>query len=97
MVTGHIETTIIKNESEINEKIKSDSAGQGKILVASAHPQGGNKMGSDPNKSVVDSYCRSHDIQNLYICDASVFPTSVGVNPQLTVLMLATIAADHIY
>jgi len=96
VVTGHLETTIIKNENEIEEKIKSDSVGPGKLLIASAHPQGGNKMGSDPNSSVVDSYCKSHEVQNLYICDASVFPTSVGVNPQLTVLMLATIAADHI-
>ncbi len=97
VITGHIETTIIKNEGEIEEKIKSDSAGQGKLLIASAHPQGGNKMGSDSNVAVVDSYCKSHDLENLYICDASVFPTSIGVNPQLTVLMLATIAADHIY
>ena len=95
VITGHIETTIIKSEDEIESKIKPDSAGQGKLLIASAHPQGGNIMGSDPAKSVVDSYCKSHDISNLYICDASVFPTSVGVNPQLTVLMLATIAAEH--
>ena len=97
MITGHIETTIIKSEDEIESKIKPDSTGQGKLLIASAHPQGGNIMGSDPAKSVVDSYCKSYDVSNLYICDASIFPTSVGVNPQLTVLMLATIAAEHMY
>ncbi len=96
IITGHIDPIIIQNEADIS-KIKDDSAGQGKLLIASAHPQGGNTMGEDPNKSVVNSFCKSHDISNLYICDASVFPTSVGVNPQLTVLMIATIAANNMY
>jgi len=96
IITGHIDPIIIENEADIS-KIKDDSAGQGKLLIASAHPQGGSSMGENPNKSVVNSFCKSHDISNLYICDASVFPTSVGVNPQLTVLMLATIAASNMY
>lgn len=96
VITGHIETMILENEGDIS-KITDDSAGQGKLLVASAHPQGGNIMGKDPKESIVDSYCKSHEISNLYVCDASVFPTSVGVNPQLTVLMLATLASEHMY
>jgi len=96
VITGHIEPTIIHNESEIS-KITDDSAGMGKLLVASAHPQGGNRMGKNANNSVVNSYCKSYDIPNLYVCDASVFPTAVGVNPQLTVLAISTIASQHIY
>lgn len=96
VITGHMDPIIVQNEPDIS-KIKDDSAGPAKLLMASAHPQGGNIMGEDPSKSVVNSYCKSHDISNLYICDASVFPTSVGVNPQLTVLMIATIAAEHMY
>ena len=64
--------------------------------TASAHPQGGNRMGEAPAKSVVDSYCKSHEIDNLYICDASVFPTSLGVNPQLTVMAIASLAVKKI-
>jgi choline dehydrogenase-like flavoprotein len=45
---------------------------------------------------VVDSYGRFHGLQNLFVCDASVFPTSIGVNPQLTVMALAMRTAQHI-
>jgi len=64
--------------------------------MASAHPQGGNRMGRDEETSVVNSYCQSHKIKNLYICDASVFPTSLGVNPQLTVMAIASLAVKKI-
>ena len=97
VITGHINETIIEREDEIESKIPDDSAGQAKLLVLSAHPQGGNVMGEDTSNSVVNSYCKSHEIDNLYVCDASVFPTSVGINPQLTVLMLATIASENMY
>jgi len=53
-------------------------------------------MGTSKKNSVVNSYCRSHDIENLYICDASVFPTPLGVNPQLTVMTIASLAAKKI-
>ncbi|MDH3696456.1 MAG: GMC family oxidoreductase, partial [Nitrosopumilus sp.] len=55
-----------------------------------------NRMGADKKTSIVNSYCRSHDVENLYICDASVFPTSLGVNPQLTVMTIASLAAKKI-
>ena len=44
-------------------------------------------MSADP-KGVVDPDFRVHGYRNLYVCDASVFPTSIGVNPQLTVMAL---------
>jgi hypothetical protein len=66
------------------------------LQVASAHPQGGNRMGEDPTKYVVDSNCKVHGFKNLFVCDASVFPTSLGVNPQITVMALATMTADYI-
>jgi choline dehydrogenase-like flavoprotein len=46
-------------------------------------------MGADPAASVVDANLRSHDLENLYIVDASVLPTSAAVNPSLTVAALA--------
>jgi choline dehydrogenase-like flavoprotein len=53
-------------------------------------------MGRDPSQSVVNEFCRSHDIPNLYICDASVFVTSGAANPTETVMALAARTADHI-
>jgi choline dehydrogenase-like flavoprotein len=64
--------------------------------LGSAHPQGGNRMGRDPTCSVVDNNCKVHEFDNLFVCDASVFPTSLGVNPQITVMALATMTAENI-
>lgn len=63
------------------------------LNLGSSHPQGGNPMSDSPNEGVVDADCRVHGHPNLYVCDASVFPTSVTVNPQLTVMALAEYAA----
>tara|TARA_R110002095_G_scaffold82201_5_gene71511 strand:- start:4456 stop:4659 length:204 start_codon:yes stop_codon:yes gene_type:complete len=54
------------------------------------------RMGSDPATSVVDADCRSWDIRNLWVCVGSVFPTSGGVNPSLTIQALACRTADRI-
>ena len=59
------------------------------LMLGSAHPQGGNKMGNNEAECVVDSDCKVFGFNNLYVCDASVFPTALGVNPQLTVMALA--------
>ena len=61
-----------------------------------SHQCGTARMGDDAATSVVNAQCRSHDIANLYIVDASVLPTSAAVNPSLTIAALALRAADHI-
>ncbi|MGH6840118.1 MAG: GMC family oxidoreductase, partial [Methylocella sp.] len=61
-----------------------------------AHLMGTCRMGSDPNASVVDADGRAHDVPNLFICDASVFPTSGAVNPSLTIQAIAARTADRI-
>jgi choline dehydrogenase-like flavoprotein len=66
------------------------------ISVNTAHPQGGNPISRDPAKGVVNERLRVHGVRNLYICDASVFPTSIEVNPQLTVMALSHYAAQRI-
>ncbi|MEE8175752.1 MAG: GMC family oxidoreductase, partial [Gemmatimonadota bacterium] len=60
-----------------------------------SHIHGTCRMGTDPSRSVVDRWCRSHDVPNLWIVDASVFPTSSGYNPTLTILANAFRVADH--
>ncbi|MFK7877881.1 MAG: FAD-dependent oxidoreductase [Paracoccaceae bacterium] len=61
-----------------------------------SHQCGTARMGLDPQTSVVDRFCRSHDHKNLFIVDASVLPTSAAVNPALTVAALALRAGRHI-
>jgi choline dehydrogenase-like flavoprotein len=53
-------------------------------------------FGHDPRESVLDSYCRSHDLGNLFVVDASFFPSSAAVNPALTIAAQALRVADHI-
>jgi len=53
-------------------------------------------MGSDPSQSVVDGFCRSHDIPNLFVCDGSVMPTQGSANPGLTIQVLAARTADYL-
>lgn len=61
------------------------------------HPCGTCKAGNDPRSSVVDKNCKSHDLDNLYIADASFMPTSGGTNPSLTVAANALRVADKIH
>jgi choline dehydrogenase-like flavoprotein len=53
-------------------------------------------FGADPRESVLDTYCRTHDIDNLFVVDASFFPSSAAVNPGLTIVAQAIRSADHI-
>lgn len=53
-------------------------------------------FGTDPSRSVLDTHCRTHDIDNLYVVDASFFPSSGAVNPGLTIAAQAIRVADHL-
>jgi choline dehydrogenase-like flavoprotein len=66
------------------------------LLLTTAHPQGGNPIGPPGDGGVVGPDFRVHGFENLWVADASVFPSSVGVNPQLTVMALALYAAGEI-
>lgn len=61
-----------------------------------SHQCGTARMGTDPRTSVVNPFGRSHDHPNLFICDASILPTSAAVNPALTIAALALRSGDHI-
>ncbi len=53
-------------------------------------------FGDDPRSSVLDPWCRAHQLDNLYVVDASFFPSSAAVNPGLTVVAQALRVADHL-
>ncbi|BAT20443.1 GMC family oxidoreductase [Asaia bogorensis] len=60
------------------------------------HLAGTARMGFSAETSVVDADCRSWDVPNLWICDGSIFPTTGGVNPSLTITAIALRTADRI-
>ena len=66
------------------------------VTLSSAHPQGGNPMSDDSKIGAVSSNFNVHGFENLYIADASIFPTSIDVNPQLTIMAMGHYAADVI-
>jgi choline dehydrogenase-like flavoprotein len=59
------------------------------------HQAGTCRMGNDPRTSVVDRHCRVHDLENLFVVDASVHVTNGGFNPALTIMAVAYYAAAH--
>ena len=79
---------VIKRESDL-EVIRQRGIVENDILIASSHPQGTLRMGSDPHESVVDSYGEAHAVKGLFVGDASLFPTSIGVPPMLTIAAMA--------
>lgn len=60
------------------------------------HPSGTLRFGTDPKTSVLNAECRSHDLKNLFVTDSSFMPTSMGVNPSLTIAANALRVADVI-
>jgi gluconate 2-dehydrogenase alpha chain len=64
--------------------------------AAAGHVMGTTRMGNDPERSVVDGYCQSHDVKNLFIGGSSAFVTASGVNPTLTIFALAYRTAERI-
>jgi len=60
------------------------------------HQCGTLAFGTDPRTSVLDPFCRTHDVDNLFVVDASFFPSSAAVNPGLTIAAQALRVADHI-
>ncbi len=64
------------------------------VGMNSGHLMGTARMGTDPDRSVVNEWGRSHDVRNLFIADSSVFVTSAGVNPTSTLQAVALYIAD---
>ena len=64
------------------------------LAVGGWHLMGTARMGSDPARSVVNEWGRSHDVKNLFIVDGSIFVTSAGVNPTSTIQALTLYIAD---
>jgi choline dehydrogenase-like flavoprotein len=65
-------------------------------LEGVGHQNGTCRMGHDPATSVLDANCKSHDVDNLYVVDASCFVSASAVNPSLTIIANAIRVGDHL-
>jgi choline dehydrogenase-like flavoprotein len=65
-------------------------------VAGCAHQAGTTRFGSDPATSVLDTDCKAHELDNLYVVDASFFPSIGAVNPALTVMANALRVGDHL-
>ncbi len=70
--------------------------GQQIPLAGVAHQNGTIRFGHDQNSSALDINCKAHEVDNLYVVDASFFPSSAAVNPALTVIANALRVGDHL-
>jgi choline dehydrogenase-like flavoprotein len=86
---------VIENEADI-ARLADTAFAPNRMTVFSAHQMGGCPMGEDPRRSVVDSRGRHHELENLWIVDGSIFPTGLGVNPQLSIYGHAHLFASEI-
>jgi len=70
--------------------------GQRIPLAGVAHQNGTIRFGRDPKTSALDANCKAHDLDNLYVVDASFFPSSGAVNPALTIMANALRVGDQL-
>lgn len=92
VLTFHEPPLRIRSERDL-AAIDGASVAPNRCALFTAHQMGGAPMGEDPGISVVDSRLRHHFFDNLYVMDGSVFPTSLGVNPMISILGVASLAA----
>ncbi|AZE51777.1 Oxidoreductase, GMC family [Pseudomonas chlororaphis] len=96
----HSDARYVKTLAEARTLIDGLNLALYRTRLGSAHVMGGCAMGEDPKNAVADSLGRHHQLANLSIHDGSLFPTSIGANPQLSVYgltaQLATALAERL-
>jgi choline dehydrogenase-like flavoprotein len=65
-------------------------------IETNSHQCGTLRFGTDPATSVLDPYCKAHELDNLYVVDSSFFPSSAAMNPALTIAAQALRVGDHL-
>ncbi len=85
--------TRIGDEKDVS-RIDTVEIGPGAMSFPAPHPAGTCRMGRDPATSVVKSSGETHEVENLYVADPSVFPTAVSVDPSETIFAFSHVLAD---
>ncbi len=85
VVPWHMQSQPLRSFDAAKAWLDQASFEIGRMQYGSAHVMGGCAMGEDPKTSVVDSYGAHHQVEGLSVFDGSIFPTSIGANPQESV------------
>jgi choline dehydrogenase-like flavoprotein len=95
VMAGHMGAKSMRSPDEIAKEVPLGTPAHHLFLYAS-HPMGTCRMGADPSSSVVDPAGRVWGWANLRVADASVFPSSLGVNPQVTTMAMGLMVGEAI-
>lgn len=79
----HLDSGLLDSEKPGDSRIEVK---RGTVDLIGDHQHGTCRMGDDPKNSVLDRFCRVHDVKNLFVVDTSCFPTGFGLNPMVTVV-----------
>ncbi len=98
----HFHSELLRRRKRLRRAIRKAFRKQWTFLVSIrpvlnfGHPLGTLRFGADPKKAVLRPDCRTHDLENLYVADGSFMPSSLGVNPSLTIAANALRVGDII-
>jgi choline dehydrogenase-like flavoprotein len=93
--TLHARPVVVRSESDL-ALIDARPVGPNEVALFSAHVNGTCRLGTDTGCSGADPNGERHGAPGVFIADGSLLPTSLGVNPQETIMALATIVAERI-
>ena len=85
----------LRSESQL-ARLRTEPLSANRFELSAFHPLGSCRASRDPARGVVDQELEAHDAQRLFVADGSVFPSSLGVNPQLTIMAFAQRAARQV-
>ncbi|HEV2130914.1 MAG TPA: GMC oxidoreductase, partial [Longimicrobiaceae bacterium] len=96
VILPHAGTPMVRNRAELAPALQRLTPEPHRLTLNSVHPQGSCALGADPEHSATDPHGELWGERGIFVADASLFPTSVGVPPQVTIMALASAVADYI-
>ena len=93
--TGIAPMPVIRSAADI-EKLLTLKIRPAQVEMLAFHPLGSCRMAAHPTRGAISPGGETYDVRNLYVSDGSAVPTSLGVNPQITIMTLATLIAEAI-
>lgn len=93
--TLHTSPLVVRRDADL-VRLRSASVASNRVGLFSAHVNGTCRMGTDRRTSATSPDGALHGARGVHVCDGSLLPTAPGVNPQATIMALATVIADHL-